>query len=120
MTVHESIHLPKVDQTKDHAGHDGKVGKVETKRGSRRDGKGNMVSRADHTIEGDGSSDDDVSDRTEISMIRCLQDSIDLHGDGCFTPRQSQRNDRTGLLHRTDVGSIGQPQEQVIDTILSA
>lgn len=63
-------HIPEVDQTKDHTGDDGKVGKVETKRSTRGNGEGDVVTGTDHTVKGDGRSDDNISDRTGINTAR--------------------------------------------------
>ena len=42
-----------------------------------------------------------------------------LHGNRGFTPGQTQGDDGTGLLHGTDVGSVRQPQEKVVDAAWS-
>jgi hypothetical protein len=60
----EEMSLPKVDDTEDESGYDGKVGKVETHRSSGGDREWDMVSRTDGTVCSDGSGDNDVTNST--------------------------------------------------------
>ena len=53
---------PKVDETKDQPGYHGKVGKVESHTCSRCNGKGDVVSRSDGSIERDCAGDDNVAE----------------------------------------------------------
>ena len=59
---------PEVNKTEDESGDDGKIGKVETHGCSGGDGKGNVVSGTDGTVEGDGGGDDNVTNSTDHQL----------------------------------------------------
>lgn len=42
---------------------------------------------------------------------------LNWHGDGSLSPTQTKRDNRAGLLHSANIGTISQPQEEVVDTI---
>lgn len=60
---------PKVDQGQSQTRHHRKVRKVESHRRTGRDGKGNMVARANSTVERDSDGNNDVADRTVKSAL---------------------------------------------------
>jgi hypothetical protein len=67
--------LPKVDQTEDETGDDGKVGKVEAHRSTGGDGEGDVMTGSDGSVGGDGSGDDDVADSTGRS-VSCVEGPV--------------------------------------------
>lgn len=62
MGVDLGKNLPEIEKTQDETGNDGKIRKVKTKWSTRGNGKGDMVSRANHTVKGDRDSNNNVAD----------------------------------------------------------
>ena len=76
---------PKVDQSKSKTRNDGKVRKVEPHRGAGSDGKGDMVARADGTVERDSEGDDDVSDSTCVQLVPSYHQDRQKAGERILT-----------------------------------
>ena len=107
---HARVSSPKVDETEHESGDDGKVGKVETHGRSGGDGKGDVVSRANGTVECDGSGDDNVTDGTDGQLLFCClatSECASLHGTGRFSPTETERDLPNQLVHRSNDDLVG-------------
>lgn len=114
-------HSPKVDQAEDQTGDDGKVREVKAHGSTRRNGEGNVVFRADGSVQSNCCGNDDVADSTSCLQVnqhwkqdqRCFLE--DSHGYRSLTPAEAKSDNGSSLLHRANVGAICHPQPQKVD-----
>ena len=108
---------PKVDQTENEPRDDGKIGEIEAHGGSRRDREGNVMTRTNRPVESDSGGDDDIANGACRGSAISNDRFAVSHGGGSLPPAESERDDRSSLLHRADVCSIRQPQKEIVDPV---